>query len=468
MKLKIRLSLIVTLLLTIAVSSISIILLLQARSMQIKAAYENLENMTGLYSAVMQNRYENYLVVAKTLAEIMNSYRRVPVTERRTRYDDIMSDIMESNPNFWGIFTLWNPNVLDGRDAEFANMPGTDTTGRYMSWYTRRSGPIEKRPLITYELYKDVIADMDRAEPLLSSPYFLNSAGKRIIVTRICYPIIGNDNVIVGRVGIMVDFTSSSAAISEIRPFGTGSAILYAHDGTIAAHHDSSMVGKKIRDKESLSILGESLAAKLETSLETGKPVSGKYNGYIFESYPFHVGNISVAWTLLTSVPENTVLSTVTQLTEITIIIVAAAVLITVLIIFFVAGSIAKPIVNVALTLKDISEGEGDLTRTIPVHGKGEIADLSVYFNKTLEKIKILIVTIKNQAVALFDIGNELASNMTETAAAINEITANIQSIKGRVINQSASVTETNATMEQITVNIDKLNGHVENQTSSV
>jgi methyl-accepting chemotaxis protein len=57
---------------------------------------------------------------------------------------------------------------------------------------------------------------------------------------------------------------------------------------------------------------------------------------------------------------------------------------------------------------------------------------------------------------------------MTETAAAINQITANIQSIKVRVINQSASVTETNATMEQITENITKLNNHVEKQTVSV
>ena len=42
---------------------------------------------------------------------------------------------------------------------------------------------------------------------------------------------------------------------------------------------------------------------------------------------------------------------------------------------------------------------------------------------------------------------------MNETAAAVNEINANIQSIKGRVINQSASVSETHATMEQLEVN---------------
>jgi methyl-accepting chemotaxis protein len=62
----------------------------------------------------------------------------------------------------------------------------------------------------------------------------------------------------------------------------------------------------------------------------------------------------------------------------------------------------------------------------------------------------------------------ELAANMNESAAAVHEITSNLQHIKSRVLNQSAGVNETTATMEQITVNIDKLNGHVEKQTASV
>jgi methyl-accepting chemotaxis protein len=126
------------------------------------------------------------------------------------------------------------------------------------------------------------------------------------------------------------------------------------------------------------------------------------------------------------------------------------------------------PIVNVAVTLKDMSEGEGDMTKTVADHSKDEIGDLARYFNATLEKIRNLVITIKNRAVSLFDIGSELAGNMTETAAAINQITANIQSIKNRVINQAAGVIQTNAAMEQIALNIDKLNGHVDRQSSSV
>jgi len=130
--------------------------------------------------------------------------------------------------------------------------------------------------------------------------------------------------------------------------------------------------------------------------------------------------------------------------------------------------SIAKPIVNMARTLNDIANGGGDLTVRLPESGGGETQEAARYFNQTIGKIQAMIVSIKGQTTLLSDIGNDLASNMTETAAAMNEISANIQSIKTRALNQSASVTETNATMEQVTSNINKLSKHVEQQADAV
>ncbi|MDR1307039.1 MAG: methyl-accepting chemotaxis protein [Treponema sp.] len=79
-----------------------------------------------------------------------------------------------------------------------------------------------------------------------------------------------------------------------------------------------------------------------------------------------------------------------------------------------------------------------------------------------------LIITIKDKSRVLSGVGNELASSVEQTAAAINQITANTRNIKSKVMHQAAGITETNATMEQVTVNIDRLNGHVEQQTDSV
>jgi methyl-accepting chemotaxis protein len=130
---------------------------------------------------------------------------------------------------------------------------------------------------------------------------------------------------------------------------------------------------------------------------------------------------------------------------------------------------IVHPLQIVIETLKTVVvDGKTYLDKRIRIKRKNEIGALAEFFNHTFENIGNLVRVIHSKADALTQIGVELSSNMTETAAAVNEITANIQSIKGRIINQSASVTETNATMEQITVNINKLNRHVEKQSASV
>jgi methyl-accepting chemotaxis protein len=123
---------------------------------------------------------------------------------------------------------------------------------------------------------------------------------------------------------------------------------------------------------------------------------------------------------------------------------------------------------NINLILKEISTGDGDLTKRIQIHRQDEIGELANHFNLSLDKIKNLIVIIKDQAVNLCNVGSDLAANMEQTAGSINQITDNIQGIRQKVTNQSASVTQTNATMEQVTVNIDKLNKNVEAQTESV
>ncbi|MCL2592001.1 MAG: methyl-accepting chemotaxis protein [Defluviitaleaceae bacterium] len=129
---------------------------------------------------------------------------------------------------------------------------------------------------------------------------------------------------------------------------------------------------------------------------------------------------------------------------------------------------IFTPIKEIGVILREVSLGEGDLTKRINNIKDNEIGELADSFNKTLDMIKNMVVIIKKEATDLTVTGNELASNMNESASAINEITANIQSIQNRILSQSASVSETHATMEQVVVNINKLDGHVQKQSSNI
>ncbi|MDR2486140.1 MAG: hypothetical protein LBD55_12215 [Treponema sp.] len=140
MKLKFRLTAIITCFTIVIVAVISLVLLFRAVNAQVETAYSSMRTTTGLYAKDLQARYSIDYGIVKALAEIMNSYEEAVAEMRRDQYNDAMRGIMESNPNFLGIYTVWKPGVIDGRDMEFANTPGTDHTGNFISFYTRTSG----------------------------------------------------------------------------------------------------------------------------------------------------------------------------------------------------------------------------------------------------------------------------------------------------------------------------------------
>ena len=133
-----------------------------------------------------------------------------------------------------------------------------------------------------------------------------------------------------------------------------------------------------------------------------------------------------------------------------------------------IARKIVEPIKRFTFVLKDISEGEGDLTRTIEVSSRDEIGSMANYFNETFAKIRQLVSLVQAQSSRLGAVSEDLSSNMTETASAINEISANIKSINGQTVNQAASVTETSSTMEQISHGINRLNSLINEQASNI
>ena len=141
---------------------------------------------------------------------------------------------------------------------------------------------------------------------------------------------------------------------------------------------------------------------------------------------------------------------------------------IAVVIIYFVTRTIIKPVQRAVSALKNIAQGEGDLTVRLPVIGNDEITDMSEYFNETITKIGASIQNVGINSKIMEEVGSELAANMTETASAVNEINANIDGVKQQALTQAASVTETAATVEEIVRTIKQLNTSIEMQSASV
>jgi len=476
MKLKLRLSIMVIAILIVVIATISIILLNSSSEIAIKLNRDVIHLIADKEAGFWEGRQNARFTMLGTLENIFSQYQRFAANERRDRFDEMILAVMEANPEYLQIYTVWRPNALDGLDAQMIGRSGSGPTGQYAMSYTRETGDIRVRVNTdidsTYAYLNSININniKDRVEP----PIARQILGRDGHVVRMMRPIVDDDaRQIVGAVGYLVNIEQMQDVLEQtVRSNDEISLMaIYANDGTVLAHTFKDRIGKNMKDTE--VFLGDDLPNAIKATMEGNTLHSSSYSPAMrttLETFfaPARIGNSDTFWSVMVAAREDYILSEVNHMTELTIIIALVIAAIVAVVIYFVLHFTMMPVVNVAATLKDIAQGEGDLTVKIAEKGKDEITELSRYFNQTIEKIRALILIIKKEADILSGIGNDLASNMNETAAAVNEITANIQSIKGRVINQSASVTETNATMEQVTLNIKKLNSNVEEQNSNV
>ena len=302
----------------------------------------------------------------------------------------------------------------------------------------------------------------------LSEPF--NSAISGQLILTISVPLYNNDRNIIGVLAAAIDAKTLSNLISDIIVGKTGECYIIGLTGTTAAHKNFEAVTKRLNmveeGKKEKSLA--SLSAFLEHAMKIDESEIGYYE-YKGENFIASYATIkTTGWTVVIKAPINEFLGAVDSLRRSMYLIGIGILIVALIIVYFVARSMVKPIQTVVSALKNIAQGEGDLTVRLPVHGNDEITDMSEYFNQTISKIGSSIRNVGTNSNTMEDIGNELASNMTETASAVNEISANIDGVKQQALTQAASVTETAATIEEIVRTIKQLNTSIETQAASV
>jgi methyl-accepting chemotaxis protein len=132
------------------------------------------------------------------------------------------------------------------------------------------------------------------------------------------------------------------------------------------------------------------------------------------------------------------------------------------------ALTIIKPLNVVSGRLRDIAEGEGDLTASVSVQTKDDIRRLADNFNLFVGNMRSLVTNIKHAAEAETAVSEELTASVTETNAAMHEIVTNIGSMEGQVKRLDESVGNSAASVEQITRNIQSMIDQMSDQASMV
>ena len=259
-----------------------------------------------------------------------------------------------------------------------------------------------------------------------------------------------------------------SNLISDIIVGETGTAYLVSASGTVLGNRRPEILYKSIYSE----IIGSDTNA---------------YAQFLKQALASHKSSVNVAeikgvkyisavasmryadWTLLLTAPVSEFMAeNVTNLIKTFVIIALCQLIIAIALGVLIARNITRPINHVIDALKNIAQGEGDLTIELPASGKDETSVLSSYFNQTILKLKNSIQKVGADSREMESVGSDLESNMMSVSEVVSNITAGIEDLKKRFVEQEERVSGTAAAIEHIIKTLRGLDESIGQQAAMI
>jgi len=338
------------------------VLLIRANSLQRRTVEESIFNLAGQTANEVQTIYLTYYDIVRTTSQIMKNYKNIEVDQRRAFINNIMLEILDSNPTLLNIYSLWKPDALDGMDAYYVNTPGTDETGQFISGYTREPGWIEQKAFWDYRYVLNTdYHDLGLVNGIISEPMPLTGRYRNSWVVDVQIPILADDSV-VGIIGVSIDLQMLQFLVELKRPYGTGRTMVCTNRGTLVAHSDGRLRGVSFMAAGLyLDYLDPLLATSIRTSvfyiissaIDHVEPTSSIIQNTMFISYPLRTLNPTTAayesnesgyprWAVVTAVPMETILTPINTLLRFSILFVISAAVIMVFVVLTTSRSLTQ------------------------------------------------------------------------------------------------------------------------------
>jgi methyl-accepting chemotaxis protein len=263
-------------------------------------------------------------------------------------------------------------------------------------------------------------------------------------VAPIAVPIKAGDDV-VGAFVLVLDATFLSDLVTGEKIGLTGYAYVVDQTGLIIAHPVVE------------NVLKTNLAELDGTRDFAGKMIAGQagVSTYVFQGVAKTAGFApvpSLGWSVGVTLPDVEYLASANDLRNIIIAIAGAAVLASLLIYFFFARSITRPLGRGVAFAEQVAGG--DFTRELALDRGDEVGKLAAALNSMSVKLRAMVEKIQDSAV--------------QVASSSEQITASAQRLSEGAQTQASTLEETSASMEQLSASVDQVAEHAQSQAAAV
>jgi methyl-accepting chemotaxis protein len=136
--------------------------------------------------------------------------------------------------------------------------------------------------------------------------------------------------------------------------------------------------------------------------------------------------------------------------------------------VFIVLKQILAPVKSTAALLKDVADGEGDLTKRLPEDRNDEIGELSGNFNRFIKKIQNIVKEIAGNTSTLSTASEEMSAVSQQIGAAAEEMSAQSNSVSASAEQSSANIRSISAAAEQMSGSVNTVATAIEEMSASL
>ncbi len=132
------------------------------------------------------------------------------------------------------------------------------------------------------------------------------------------------------------------------------------------------------------------------------------------------------------------------------------------------SNSMTRPISRVVDGLKDVAEGEGDLTARLEVKSRDEVGELAHWFNTFMDKLQGMIKNIAGNAETLDNASSELLNLSEQMSDDAEQMSSKVNTVASSGEEMSSNMESVAAAMEEASTNISLVATSAEEMTSTI
>ncbi len=481
------------------------------RATSLDSAEREAHNAAESQAGLIANEIDKAMYAARTLAQAFSAMKSQDIRLDRTQVNAMLKQVLAENPQFVGVYTLWEPNAFDGEDIGYANAEGHDGTGRFIPYWSRSGDQITLAPLLDYEMEGAgdyyLVPKRTKQEAIIE-PYIYPINGQDVLITSLVVPIVV-EGKFYGITGVDLPLAFLQELADRVDIFDkSGELVLFSHNGTL-----SGVTGNAELVNTSIQDFSENWQEELKR-IQQGEEFSDQENGVMEIYVPIRFGEAPTPWSANLNIPIGVITAEANaSMWRMIGIGIALTIFALAWLWFSISRSISSPIALMVGAASNIGL-KGDLNRDIPVEIKNKLAghggeigqlaralvgiemfltqlaekasnvaegdltldveplsekdELGIAFRKMVDSLRNLVGEVADSASSLGAASGQLAAAANQAGQATSQISATIQQVARGTAQQSESVSRTATSVEQMSRAIDGVARGAQDQTQSV